>query len=180
MMRLFIAIDLPKMIKDELALISFGLPQARWVKPEQIHLTLRFIGEVDGALFQELKSALELITGTVFPLTLKGLGCFPPRKDPQVLWVGIEKSDELIKLRKRVDSCLFKFGIAPDPRKFSPHVTLARTRKTHLNRITSFLVDHALLRLPEFTVSNFHLYSSTLTAKGALHRHEAEYSLMKL
>ena len=177
MMRLFIAIDLPKKVKDELAIISFGLPQARWVPPEQIHLTLRFIGEVDGALFQDLKSCLESVNGSSFPLTLNGLGCFPPRRDPQVLWVGIEKSVELLKLRKKVDSCLYKLGIAPEQRKFSPHITLARTRKTPLSRVTHFLSNHALFRLPEFTVSNFHLYSSILTPKGALHRHEAEYLL---
>ncbi len=177
-MRLFIAIDLPKKIKDELALISFGLPQARWVKPEQIHLTLRFIGEADGAFSRDIISGLESVTGNSFPLLLQGLGCFPPRHEPQVLWVGIEESVELIGLRKRVDSCLGKLGIAPEHRKFSPHITLARTRKTPLTRIVHFLNDHALFRLPEFTVPSFHLYSSILTPKGALHRHEAEYLLM--
>ena len=177
-MRLFIAIDLPKKIKDELALISFGLPQARWVKPEQLHLTLRFIGEVDGALFQELKSALESVSGSSFPLRLQGLGCFPPRRDPRVLWVGIEESVELTGLRKKVDSCLANLGLPPEQRKFSPHITLARTPKTPLTRVARFLGDHALFRLPKFTVSNFHLYSSILTPKGALHRHEAEYLLV--
>ena len=81
-MRLFIAIDLPKKNKDELALISFGLPQARWAPPEQIHLTLRFIGEVDGALFQDIKSGLESLDGSVFRLALNGLGCFPLPGDP--------------------------------------------------------------------------------------------------
>ncbi|MEA3332223.1 MAG: RNA 2',3'-cyclic phosphodiesterase [Pseudomonadota bacterium] len=179
-MRLFIAIDLPKKIKDELALISFGLPQARWVQPEQLHLTLRFIGEVDGALFQELKSALALVSGSSFPLLLQGLGCFPPRRDPRVLWVGIEESAELMKLRKKVDSCLGKLGFPPEQRKFSPHITLARTAKTPLTRVVRFLGDHALFRLPEFVVSNFHLYSSTLTPKGALYRHEVDYLLMKV
>ena len=179
MMRLFIAIDLPKKIKRELALISFGLPQARWVPHEQLHLTLRFLGEVDGAFFQDIKSILESISGSSFPLTLYGLGCFPPRRDPQVLWVGVGKSVELMVLRRRVDRCLAKLGIALESRKFSPHITLARTRKTSLARITRFLVDHGLFRLPEFTVSNFHLYSSILTPKGALHRHEAEYLLSR-
>ena len=179
-MRLFIAIDLPERLKDELAIISFGLPQARRIPPEQLHLTLRFIGEVDGALFGDIKSGLKSVIGSPFPLTLNGLGCFPPRRDPQVLWVGIESAVELLELRKKVDSCLFKLGISPEQRKFSPHITLARTRKTPLTRITTFLGDHALFRLPEFTVSNFHLYSSILTPKGALHRHEAEYLLMDL
>ena len=179
-MRLFIAIDLPERLKDELAIISFGLPQARWIPPEQLHLTLRFIGEVDGALFGDIKSGLKSVIGSSFPLTLNGLGCFPPRRDPQVLWVGIESSVELLELRKKVESCLFKFGVAPEQRKFSPHITLARTRKTPLTRITTFLGDYALFRLPEFTVSDFHLYSSILTPKGALHRHEAEYLLIDL
>ena len=176
-MRLFIAIDLPERLKDELAIISFGLPQARWVGPEQFHLTLRFIGEVDGALFRDIKSGLESVIGSPFPLTLDSLGCFPPRRDPQVLWVGIENSVELLELRKKVESCLSKLGIAPEQRKFSPHITLARIRKTPLTKVITFLADHALFRLPKFTVSSFHLYSSILTPKGALHRHEAEYSI---
>ncbi len=177
MIRLFIAIDLPETAKEELGRLCFGLPGARWIEPEQIHLTLRFIGEVDGGLFHEVRSGLEHVECPSFPLTLKGLGCFPPRGEPHVLWVGVEKSEPLFRLRKKVDVRLAGIGVAPEKRKFSPHVTLARLKETPLVRLTNFLSGNGLFALPEFTVSRFHLYSSLLTPKGAVHRLEGSYPL---
>lgn len=176
-MRLFVAIDLPEAIENKLVGISFGLPGARWVPLDQLHLTVRFIGEVDGGLFHDICSGLEQVEVDEFPLTLKGLGYFPPRKEPRVLWVGMEKNDPLLALRKKVDSVLAGCGLAPEKRKFSPHITLARLKKTPLNRVMQFLAGNALFSLPEFTVTRFCLYSSVLTPKGAVHSVEAEYRL---
>ena len=177
-MRLFVAVDLPEDVKKKLADICFGLPGARWVPLDQLHLTVRFIGEVDGGLFQDIRSRLEEVQGDGFPVTLKGLGHFPPKKNPRVIWVGIDKCDQLDQLRKKIDSSLMSVGIPPEKRKFSPHITLARLKKTPLNRITDFLAGNALFALPEFEVKNFFLYSSTLTPKGAIHHQEAVYSLV--
>ncbi|MBN2808092.1 MAG: RNA 2',3'-cyclic phosphodiesterase [Deltaproteobacteria bacterium] len=176
-MRLFIALDLPEYIKRELVLLNTDLPQARWVPAVQLHLTLRFIGELDETFVEDLKAALAVIRFPSFPLSLKGLGCFPSRRNPQVLWVGLEKSVALMALRKKVEIVLVKFGVTPDPRQFSPHITLARTRKTPSALITTFLNQYALFHLPKITVSSFHLYSSILSSKGAWHRHEAEFLL---
>ncbi len=177
-MRLFVAIDLPETIKKELTGISFGLPGARWVPLDQLHLTVRFIGEVDGGLFDDIRSGLEQVEASEFLLTLKGLGHFPPRKDPRVLWVGMEKNDALLALRKKVDSVLVGCGLAPEKRKFSPHITLARLKKTPLQRVTRFLAGNALFSLPDFSVTRFYLYSSVLTSKGAVHTIEAEYRFL--
>lgn len=176
-MRLFVAVDLPEAIKNELSAICFGVPGARWVPLDQLHLTVRFIGEVDGGLFDDIRSGLDQVEADEFSLTLKGLGHFPPRKDPRVLWVGLEKNDSLCALRKKVDGVLAGCGLAPEKRKFSPHITLARLKKTPLSRVTQFLAGNALFSLPEFSVSRFYLYSSVLTSKGAVHAVEAEYLL---
>ncbi len=176
-MRLFVAIDFPEPIKNELNGISYGLPGARWVPQDQLHLTVRFIGEVDGGLFHDIRSELEQVKADGFPLTLKGLGHFPPRKNPRVLWVGMEKSEPLLALRKKIDGALAGCGITPEKRKFSPHITLARLKKTPINRVTQFLAGNALFSLPEFPVTRFYLYSSVLTPKGAVHTVEAEYEL---
>lgn len=177
MIRLFVAIDLPESVKDHLAPLCCGLPGARWVPGEQLHLTVRFIGEVDGGVFRDIRQGLEGVECDSFQLTLKGLGCFPPRKAPRVLWVGMEKSEELGVLRRRVDSCLKSCGISPEKRKFSPHITLARLKKTPLPRMVSFLENNGHFQLPAFQVSSFYLYSSALTSKGAIHTIEAIYPL---
>lgn len=176
-MRLFVAIDLPKVIKNELADLRFDLPGARWVPLSQLHLTIRFIGEVDDDLLHDICRGLAQVKGDGFGMTLQGLGYFPPRKGRGVLWVGMEKSEPLLDLRKKVDSVLEGCSITPEKREFSPHITLARLKKTPLQQVTRFLADNTQFSLPEFTVAKFYLYSSMLTPDGAVHRVEAEYRL---
>ncbi len=174
-MRLFVAIDLPDSVKERLALLCCGLPGARWVAPEQIHLTLRFIGEVDGGLFLDIRDALTEIAGKSFSLGLSGVGFFPPRGKPRVVWVGLQKNESLLKLRNRMESRLVDVGLEPEGRKFSPHITLARLKKTPTIKIVRFLESHSHFCTSSFSVENFHLYSSVLGRKGAVHRIEASY-----
>jgi 2'-5' RNA ligase len=177
MPRLFVAIDLPEPVVEELALFCCGMPGARWVAPEQLHLTLRFIGEVDGGLFREIQEALIGVAGKAFDLRVKGFGYFPPRKQPRVLWAGVEPADEVTLLRNRVEKELVRLGLEPEPRKFSPHITLARLHETPVGKVTQFLGGNGLYASPLFTVSEFHLYSSVLTSRGAIHTIEASYPL---
>ena len=176
-MRLFVAIDLPTIIKDELERISCGLPRARWVPAEQRHLTLTFIGEIERLDLDRIIAALGTIRSKVFLLRLKGTGCFPPRRDPRVLWAGVEKSDDLTRLKKKIDRALTGIGIVPDSRRFFPHVTLARVAKTPLGRTARYLVEHAEFSPPAFSAETFTLYSSRLTPAGAIHQPEAEFPL---
>ena len=177
MYRLFVAVDLPSEIKKEIGTISFGLPGARWIPADQLHLTLRFIGEVDGNLFKDIKEMLSSVTTEPFAMRLKGVGHFPPRKRPRVIWVGIEANDSLLRLRGKIESVLVRRGLEPEGRKYSPHITVARLKDTPAVKAGNFIAANGLFASPSFTVQEFLLYSSKLTAKGAIHTIEAVYPL---
>ena len=177
MPRLFIAVDLTGTMKKNLETIFFGIPGARWVALDQLHLTVRFIGEVDGALFLDIKNTLEEISISPFDIQLKGVGHFPPRGTPRVIWVGLEKSESVQLLRKKIDGALLRIGIEPEGRKFSPHITLARLKNTPLQKVADFLSGNGLFSQEPFQIDDFKLYSSTLTPKGAIHKVERVYSL---
>lgn len=180
MIRLFVAIDLPELVAERLGGLCCGLKGARWVDVEQMHLTLRFIGEVDGGLFREIRDELVGVAAAPFAIRLAGLGCFPPRKTPRVLWAGVEPAGQgspLVALRNRVESRLTRLGLEPEGRKYAPHITIARLDNPPLHDLTRYLSANGLFATEEFTVDEFHLYSSVLTPKGAIHAIEASYSL---
>jgi 2'-5' RNA ligase len=177
MYRLFVAVDLPSEIKEALSAICFGLPGARWVPTDQLHLTLRFIGEVNGNLFKDIKDMLSSVAAAPFAMRLKGVGHFPPRKRPRVIWVGIEANDSLLRLRGKIESILVRGGLEPEGRKYSPHITVARLKDTPAVKAGNFIAANGLFASPLFTVHEFLLYSSKLTAKGAIHTIEAAYPL---
>ncbi len=177
MYRLFVALELPETITQELVSISYGVPGARWLEPEQMHLTLRFIGEVDGGVFRDVAAALMEIEEPAFDLTLRGVGFFPPRNHPHDLWVGVEKNDALVHLRNKIESRLVRAGLTPESRKFVPHVVIARLKETKLNKLADFLARNSLLHLQPFTISGFNLYSSHLGSRGASYEIEQEYQL---
>jgi len=177
MVRLFVSIELPAVVKQRLELLCCDVPGARWVDPEQIHLTLRFIGEVDELVFRDVEAALDEVRAPSFEMALKGVGHFPPRGEPRVLWVGVEKSAALVQLHDRVERALVRAGVEPERRRFSPHVTLARLNHTPARVVGSYLAMNGLLRCEPFAVREFHLYSSALSAKRAVHCCEASYAL---
>ncbi len=177
MYRLFVAIDLPESIKSQLEWICVGVPGAKWVDAEQLHLTLRFIGEVDGTLFEDIASVLADISAKPFELTLQGVGHFPPRGNPRILWVGLKPSTNLTQLHHRIERELVKLGLPAEGRKFSAHITLARLKGTPISKIGQFLQNHSLFQSDSFCVDEFHLYSSTLSPKGANHCKEVSYPL---
>ncbi len=174
-MRLFVAIDLPETEKERLARICCGLINSRWVEPEQFHLNLRFIGEVDGAMFHDIREALAEINWRSFSLQLDGVGFFPPRGKPKVIWAGVRKSGELIKLRNRIESRLVEIGLQPEGRKFAPHITIARLKNTHPVKVARFLERYSMLTGNPFRVDEFHLFSSVLGRDGAVHYREESY-----
>ncbi len=177
MHRLFVAIDPPAPIKKRLQQLCFGVPGARWVDPEQLHLTLRFIGPVEGGLMAEIKEALASIEAPPFVMRLQGIGHFPPRQSPRVLWVGVEKNPDLLQLRNKVESTLVRLGLPPEKRKFAPHITLARLKNTPAGRVGNFIAANGPFETGSFPVQEFSLYSSSLTPKGAIHRREATFPL---
>ncbi|HEX6144302.1 MAG TPA: RNA 2',3'-cyclic phosphodiesterase [Geminicoccaceae bacterium] len=178
MPRLFVALDLPEDIKLSLAPLTRGLGDVRWLLPDEQHLTLRFIGEVDNGRMEDVVEALTLVDGAPFELRLGGIGHFPPRGEPRIIWAGVEKSEPLKRLKRAVDRALDEIGLPAEGRKFTPHITLARLRRPPApQRLASWLAAHSLYRSAPFTVRGFHLYSSWLRADGAEHTLEAGYEL---
>jgi 2'-5' RNA ligase len=178
MYRLFVAIDLPEPVKEAVAGIAGrDLAGARRVPREQLHLTLRFIGEADDAMFQTIKRALSGVSGVSFPLILKEVGHFPPGRHPRVLWVGMEESGPLRELQQEIERALIGAGIPPEERKFSPHITLARLRETPPAKVAALEEKQHFFIAGPFPVEEFYLYSSNLTHDGAIHKREATYRL---
>jgi RNA 2',3'-cyclic 3'-phosphodiesterase len=177
MPRLFVSLDLPDWVRESLAEIAGGLPGASWLPPEQLHLTLRFIGEVENRVFQEVRESLGSIQSRSFYLSLQGVGHFPLRGDPETLWAGVSKSDELLRLRHKIENQLVRYGLEPDTRKFFPHVTLARIKEARALWVGEYLAVNSLFAVAEIPVQGFALYSSLLTPDGAIHRLEGSYPL---
>lgn len=176
-MRLFVAIDLPEEVRQNVWGLYSELPAAHWVDRQQLHLTLRFIGEADDKTFGQLKEALASVRSTPFPLALTGLGTFPGGQ-PRVLWVGIEENEPLRLLQENVEMAVIAGGGAPEHRPFSPHITIARFKDPPpRGLLASYLDRNRDFRCEPFSVCQIHLYSSTLTGRGAIHKLEETFTL---
>lgn len=169
MLRLFVAVDLPEDISVLICGMGASIPGGRPVAPEQLHLTLKFIGDVESGMLPDIKTALHTISHPPFPLAIKGIGHFPPRGTPKVVWAGVSPVDKLTELRNKVERALYGAGIPKERRKFAPHITLARLKNSPIKRVSRFLAENSLLETPPFTISAMHLYSSTLSSSGAVH-----------
>ena len=176
MIRLFVALALPDTVAEDLARLQAGVPGARWSTRDQLHLTLRFIGEVDGRDAAAIDDALIAIDAPGFELALKGVGEFGG-KNPHALWAGVRDPGPVKFLARKIETALQRIGLPAEERKFVPHVTLARLRASPRGRVMDFLTDHALYAGPAFEVGAFILYSSVLTTDGSLYTAERAYRL---
>jgi 2'-5' RNA ligase len=177
-MRLFVALSIPDGVARSLMPLQGGVPGARWQAREQLHLTLRFIGEVDGGDARALDDALAGIDAPAFEMQMHGVGQFG-NKQPHSLWAAARRNDRLEHLARKVDNAIRRVGQPQDAHKFMPHVTLARLRHPDLDRVRQWLTDHALYTSDQFTVGAFCLYSSKLTSDGSIYRVEQEYPLSR-
>ena len=166
MIRLFVGLGLPSGVAERLAAQGFGLPGARWVPARNLHLTLRFIGELNEADALELHEQLSLVSQPTFTLTLAGIGVFGDRHRAHTLWQGVDKSEDLIRLAARVELAAIKAGQKPEPRKFAPHITLARIKETAPARIQEFLAAVPPHRMDVVPVEEVLLFRSTLGRNG--------------
>lgn len=176
-MRLFVGIDLPPLIDQHLDIIKGGIPGARWLSPEQFHITLRFIGEVDGGSKRAIEDALDTVRQAPFSLAVAGVGHFPPSGTPRSIWAGLDNPAPLRELAAKVEHAVVGTGQPPERRNFAPHVTLARLRNPPANKVVQFMQHNALLRTASFEVDAFWLYSSVLSQSGAKYRREHSYPL---
>ncbi len=179
MARLFLGIPVPASIADQLVLLQGGLPGARWEPAEKLHLTLHFLGEVDGGTMRRLIDALTGVEAPSFPLFLHGVGYFPPRGPARSVWVGVRRSDALEDLHRRTGRVIERLGLSRDRRTFVPHVTLARLRKPDMDAVAAFVVRHATLDLGPFSVERFVLYRSVQGKRGSHYRFEAVFPLAR-
>ena len=177
MLRLFVALDLPPPVKAQLAALSGGIPGAKWVPPENHHLTLRFIGEIEPWLAEEVDAALAAIRAPRFDLALAGLGTFEKGGRIQSIHVTAERSEALTRLQGKVETALQRIGLEPERRRFAPHVTLARTDRAETQKLVSFVQAHSLFRAPPVAVEHFTLFSSHLGKEAAHYVPEVDYEL---
>lgn len=176
-MRLFVALSLPDDLRRDLSGLSCGLPGARWVAPENLHLTLRFIGEVDGHDAEDIDAALSGIRFPRFALTVAGVGEFGDDRRLRSLWAGVEPNEMLDRLQAKVEQAVRRAGQPPEKRKFKPHVTLARFKSHPGGKLKDYFAEQALFRAPAFDVAEFTLFSSYLSHEGAIYSPEAVYPL---
>ncbi|RXZ66467.1 RNA 2',3'-cyclic phosphodiesterase [Pelagerythrobacter rhizovicinus] len=166
MHRLFAALPLPPDITDTLLDTMDGIEGARWQSEEQLHVTLRFAGELDPRQGEDLVTALSRVESPAFDLELRGVGHFERKGRPHTLWAGIAPSEPLAVLQRRVERACRAAGLRPETRKFVPHVTLARLNSGS-GPIGAWLADNALLTAGPWRVDGFALYESRLTPYGA-------------
>ncbi len=177
MIRLFVTLEIPEGLALRLSGLRGQVPGARWVPPENMHLTLRFAGEVDEGRAGDLDAELARVGAQPFDVSLSGVGHFASRDRVRALWAGVEHSDALERLQAKIEGACVRAGLAPEGRRFHPHVTLARCRDTRTGRIEGFIAEHAAFAAPPFAVERFVLFSSQLGRSGPLYTAEAEYPL---
>ena len=178
MPRLFVALELPELLKEAIGEIQAGLRDARWLDEDGLHLTLAFIGEVDGSAHRRIEEALSRVEAPSLDIELHGLGHFPLRGSPRVLWTGASPVAEIGFLAAAVRRELARAGYPPERRKFAPHVTIARFRRPPPPpALQDYLGAYALFRTPAAPVATFRLVSSVLRPSGARYAVEAEFLL---
>lgn len=168
-MRIFIALDIPAEIRTRILEYAERArrfaPEARWARPEGLHVTLKFIGEASDATVQEIKSALAAVKAAPFEVTFASAGFFPSPKSPRVFWVGVEGEQALPQLAATIDNATEKLGVAKEERGYNPHLTLARAGSgpgTHhqLRPLASLLQAEAAPQFGRMTAREFFLYQS--------------------
>lgn len=176
MIRLFAAIEIPESVRVRLSLLQGGVPGAKWSAQENLHLTLRFIGDVDEMTAREIDDVLSNLHSPSFELTLKGVGEFGGN-EPHALWAGVAPCPGLTHLAAKIERGLQRIGRPAETRKYTPHVTLAYLKDAPLTRVHEFLAAHNLFDSGPFAARAYSLFSSHQTARGSLYRAERTYPL---
>ena len=163
-MRCFLGIALPpgpqQVLEETLAQLRRTEAPVRWVKPENLHITLKFLGELGEDHLENLETRLAKVDKPALQLALDGLGTFPPRGTPRVIWAGITPNDSLDTLQRAHERAACNAGLAPEGRKFSPHVTLARLRHSKPQAVADFLSSRGTFLSAPFDVQSVALFSA--------------------
>lgn len=176
-LRLFLAIPVPPEIAVRLSALETDVPGASWRQPEHFHLTLRFIGEVDEATARDIDFELGRIVAAPFEISLRSTGSFGG-KEPSALWAGVNAPPDLARLASMCETAARNAGLAPESRKYLPHVTLAYLHGTLDDEVAPYLQYTADFRTEPFWVDHFCMYSSRATKAGSHYVEEAVYPLI--
>ncbi|QPQ56066.1 RNA 2',3'-cyclic phosphodiesterase [Allosphingosinicella flava] len=166
MPRLFVAIRPPAFVRERLLSIMDGISAARWQSEDQFHLTLRFIGEADRRVANDVHTALQGVRHPPFEIALHGLGTFERRGTPAALWAGVTQHQPLRELHKKVDQACQRAGLPPERRAYLPHVTLARLNRAS-GPVAPVIEGMGGFTTAPFAVDVFHLYESILSSGGS-------------
>lgn len=159
MQRLFVGLELPRSVAEQLGRVRVEYPTARWHPVQALHLTLCFIGEVDAQAATAMAGALHDLPDPELSLTIRGVGYFGTPERPRVLWAGVTAEAALMQLQEEVEQRLVPVGLVPDTRAYRPHITLARVRQGG-EPLRAFVEGHGDLALPPFAVDYLSLYVS--------------------
>jgi 2'-5' RNA ligase len=174
MPRLFTAIEIPAAVRLRLSLLRAPLGGAKWIEPEDMHITLRFAGDIDGRTADEFVDFLAGVRAKPFPVTIGGVGAFGGR-DPRVLWAGVAAGEPLDALYRANDRAARSSGLEPEGRNFKAHVTLARMRGARQHAVARFLAENGALRVEPFTATRFVLLSARPGTGGPPYVVEGEF-----
>lgn len=175
--RLFVAIDLPQSSRQSLVDLNPNLPGVNWVRADQLHLTLGFFGNVPEEVDLRLREKLSGIQFGAFFLPICGIGTFPPKGPPKIIWIGVGAGHpHLFQVHKRVQEAALASGLEPDLRAWHPHITLARCDRSSGGTSRPFLKKISAFEAGLIQVNAFHLYSSKLTPGGSIHTRELSFS----
>ncbi len=177
MPRLFTALEIPRDAALSLSLLRGGLPGARWIDVENYHITLRFIGDVEGHVADEIANALDRVRRPAFSIALSGVGAFGSKK-PHSIWAGVTPSPDLSALQAEIERICQRVGAPSDQRKFVPHVTLARLRNTSPVEAARYLSARGNFSTAPFRVGRFVLMSSRDSVGGGPYVVEEAWPLM--
>jgi RNA 2',3'-cyclic 3'-phosphodiesterase len=176
MHRLFVAIRPPEDIRDLLIDAMDDSPELRWVGDEQVHLTLRFIGEVERPLADDIAHALHCVRANRFELRIEGIGRFDQRNGG-ALWAGVQPKAPVAALAAKIDRACVAAGIEPERRAFHPHITLARWNRRSADAADAFIQRNRGLASEPFAVDRFILFESRLSRHGPHYEEVAEFAL---
>lgn len=176
-MRLFVGLEIPDTVKSHVGMLMSGVGGARWQTPDQLHITLRFIGEVGQPRVADINSALGRIRVPAFHLQLRGVDIFGEANKPRLLWTGVEPAAPIQHLRDKVEQALVRTGLERETRKFKPHLTLARFGREKPKRLTAFLTGNNDFATTRFPVTEFVLFESLLGNTGSTYVPLERYAL---
>ena len=182
-MRTFIAIEIPGRIRERIQELLDVLRRTpsdiRWSRPEALHITLKFLGEIPAEKVEEVKARLKAISSLApLPIQLEGAGFFPNERSPRVIWLGIQAGVGLRELAASVEDCLVPLGFPKENRPFSAHLTLGRVRAPNsFAALREILRSREPLEMGSFTAQEFYLYESQLTSDGSIYRKIARFPL---